>query len=638
MKHIVNVTISNPAHEHVSLRRRQSTINYMVEARDEAEAIFRASNHFKKLGHYVHNAVIVEQNINEKSEQIQINEAMQVRAYDKNGKLVGNYRSMADAKKFKPGHNYKEVKEEADKMPVAPVPGDKWKSHAVMVHPETGQRVVVARKNAKNYPESDGWKEVAPGTRLNKGKAAAKKSDRLLPNPLTKKFAKEEVEQIDEISDSLLRRAKNKADYNKMNTNDNATFQKNQDHEDKLTDAEYKRSARRERLGIPDDPRPAAAPKKKLNFIQKMAKNRKAEKEAAAFLRRVSGLHNEEVEQIDETVKPDAKKLKVSFGTTHSGQPGGDGQSDKVITHHDNAVKVTSTIGWNGDHRIGVHHNGKHVGGIFSTHGYGGIYRKNEKYKGGIGHKEVEAAMNAHQKHPEVQSWLIHNHPDSESEAKSGTINGHKLHPTAKKYLEKISNDDNRDYEAPYKPQTSSAVKPKQASTSGAYEKALAALKKKHGINEEVEQIDEALDHEVNKYAQHMLNAHSADDLHVGNEHRDMAHQTLQDIKKNYGPVGVRWANARAGEHIENHNKAQREAEKASVMKRYKPTPPGAKVYQYPKSEVKEDVVNEKAPPGAKYERMVKHIKDKYSEDGTLTPKEKAIAYATAWKAKNSGK
>jgi len=52
----------------------------------------------------------------------------------------------------------------------------------------------------------------------------------------------------------------------------------------------------------------------------------------------------------------------------------------------------------------------------------------------------------------------------------------------------------------------------------------------------------------------------------------------------------------------------------------------------------KEEVVNEKAPPGAKYERMVKHIKDKYSEDGTLTPKEKAIAYATAWKAKNSGK
>lgn len=42
----------------------------------------------------------------------------------------------------------------------------------------------------------------------------------------------------------------------------------------------------------------------------------------------------------------------------------------------------------------------------------------------------------------------------------------------------------------------------------------------------------------------------------------------------------------------------------------------------------------EKAPPGSKYERMVKHIKKGYSAGG-LTPKEKSIAYATAWKAYN---
>lgn len=39
----------------------------------------------------------------------------------------------------------------------------------------------------------------------------------------------------------------------------------------------------------------------------------------------------------------------------------------------------------------------------------------------------------------------------------------------------------------------------------------------------------------------------------------------------------------------------------------------------------------EKAPSGAKYERMVKHIKKGYSKDG-LTDKEKSIAYATTWK------
>jgi hypothetical protein len=42
--------------------------------------------------------------------------------------------------------------------------------------------------------------------------------------------------------------------------------------------------------------------------------------------------------------------------------------------------------------------------------------------------------------------------------------------------------------------------------------------------------------------------------------------------------------------------------------------------------------IDEKAPPGAKYERMVKHIKKGYAKDG-LTPQEKSIAYATAWKA-----
>jgi hypothetical protein len=48
--------------------------------------------------------------------------------------------------------------------------------------------------------------------------------------------------------------------------------------------------------------------------------------------------------------------------------------------------------------------------------------------------------------------------------------------------------------------------------------------------------------------------------------------------------------------------------------------------------------VEEKAPPGAKAERMVKHIKSGYAKDGKLTDREKAIAYATAWKAKKAGK
>jgi hypothetical protein len=47
--------------------------------------------------------------------------------------------------------------------------------------------------------------------------------------------------------------------------------------------------------------------------------------------------------------------------------------------------------------------------------------------------------------------------------------------------------------------------------------------------------------------------------------------------------------------------------------------------------------LDEVAPPGAKAERMVKHIKKGYAKDGKLSKKEKGIAYATAWKAHNKG-
>ena len=49
----------------------------------------------------------------------------------------------------------------------------------------------------------------------------------------------------------------------------------------------------------------------------------------------------------------------------------------------------------------------------------------------------------------------------------------------------------------------------------------------------------------------------------------------------------------------------------------------------------KEEDVNEEAPPTAKHERMVKHIKKSYKKDGKLTDQEKSIAYATAWKNYN---
>ena len=42
--------------------------------------------------------------------------------------------------------------------------------------------------------------------------------------------------------------------------------------------------------------------------------------------------------------------------------------------------------------------------------------------------------------------------------------------------------------------------------------------------------------------------------------------------------------------------------------------------------------LTEVAPPSAKHERMIKHIKKGYAKDGKLTKREKSIAYATARK------
>lgn len=54
--------------------------------------------------------------------------------------------------------------------------------------------------------------------------------------------------------------------------------------------------------------------------------------------------------------------------------------------------------------------------------------------------------------------------------------------------------------------------------------------------------------------------------------------------------------------------------------------------------QTEDELSNESAPPTAKGERMVKHIKKGYEDDGKLTDKEKSIAYATAWKQHNKEK
>jgi len=60
MKYVVKLTYTNPAHEHVTLRRRVDTVNRIVEAASEQEALNRAANQQRALGFKIQEAAIVE--------------------------------------------------------------------------------------------------------------------------------------------------------------------------------------------------------------------------------------------------------------------------------------------------------------------------------------------------------------------------------------------------------------------------------------------------------------------------------------------------------------------------------------------------------------------------------------------------
>jgi hypothetical protein len=116
-------------------------------------------------------------------------------------------------------------------------------------------------------------------------------------------------------------------------------------------------------------------------------------------------------------------------------------------------------------------------------------------------------------------------------------------------------------------------------------------------------------------------------------EHAGAVHNAIQR-KKGGTPDGKDTSGVRE-EYLGEVKDKDGNNKKLDVMKgsnKIVVNPPSATLVSHNKLEG--DVIVEKAPPGAKFERMVKHIKAGYAKGG-VTDKEKSIAYATAWKAKN---
>jgi hypothetical protein len=224
MKYLVNISYTNPAHEHVSLRRRVESTSRLVEARSEEEAVFRASNQQKALGFFVTEAKataiqeaakkvdfmklgkdIISQRLVEKTDEAvsfgrsggvmhydpktekSEKPAKGVSALDKDGNLVGHYRDLETAKKMKPGHTYQTskgvAKEEVEQTDEALLPK---------------QQKVADKLKAS---------ELA----ANKEKAGYKFGKSLRDMKVAAKMKKEEVEQINELSPATYTSAAQKA-------------------------------------------------------------------------------------------------------------------------------------------------------------------------------------------------------------------------------------------------------------------------------------------------------------------------------------------------------------------------------------------------------------------------------------------
>ena len=182
MKYLVQLKYTNPAHEHVSLRRRVDTVNRIVEAATEEEAINRIARQQRALGYLIQEAKVIDSDA--KKEKEQLDEAKKPDASlvmrdelknkmitDKDKQTLGKVATlMASQKK-------KDVKEEVEQVDE----GSKRMSAAVKL-----QRAFEREKTASDASRKRG-EEMRTQARADYAKKQAAKTN-------------EEVEQVDEAN------------------------------------------------------------------------------------------------------------------------------------------------------------------------------------------------------------------------------------------------------------------------------------------------------------------------------------------------------------------------------------------------------------------------------------------------------
>jgi hypothetical protein len=208
MKYQVQISYTNPSHEHVTLRRRVETVTRLVEASTEGEALNRAANQQRALGFRIQEAKVVKPaSLNEGFDT----DPKDIAAYlvDRHGKGKVTMDHIEAYERGRDSHrpieknavmqHVKKMSEEVEQVDEA--------SHVAYLKPKAGAPSDV--KDHFDLPvHSDSKKDAHSKFAKVFGSNMAKHYEVVHVKP---KAVKEEVEQIDELKKSTLASYVNKA-------------------------------------------------------------------------------------------------------------------------------------------------------------------------------------------------------------------------------------------------------------------------------------------------------------------------------------------------------------------------------------------------------------------------------------------
>lgn len=173
MKYVVEVKYTNPAHEHVSLRRRVDTVNRLVEAADADEAINRVTRQQRALGFIIREAKVLETEPKETEKEKE--EVVDKKTLDKEEDT-----KMSAAKG---GAEKAAMKEEAEQIDEAGDPDKREAGYKMPPHLKAAQAKSDALSKVQKPVQAGTLAAIRRRAAMQKEEAAKEPAKALVPTP-----------------------------------------------------------------------------------------------------------------------------------------------------------------------------------------------------------------------------------------------------------------------------------------------------------------------------------------------------------------------------------------------------------------------------------------------------------------------